>query len=170
MRDPGAMSDTAMGGWGRWNGFGNAPTPNSARERSSTRKSQYSPSWTWGGSFAHRERIASIDSRTIALRSVFPPTLKSSRSEERLPVPMPIWKRPRARWSNIAAWLATMAGCWRGRQNTPVPSLMLRVSPMRVARKTSGAVMGSVRALRCSPIQHSRKPSRSARRMVSRSS
>src|SRR6185503_15622625 len=83
---------------------------------------------------------------------------------------MPKMKRPCARWSNMAACAATSVGWLCDRFDVPLPSLMVVVAAISVARKMKLLVMFSQRSVRCSPTNASWKPSRSARMTVSRSS
>ena len=108
-----------------------------------------------------------MDSMTICGRSSAWPTSNISRSLTRPPGPMPMMKRPRQSWSNIAACAATVAGCSWGRLMTPVPKRIWVVRGIRVAKKMRGEVMRSLHDEKCSPTKASVKPSRSARTMAS---
>ena len=114
-------------------------------------------------------RIMSIDSSIIAIRSSSR-SLNISKSGGVAPGPMPNMKRPFDMWSNWATWPATIAGCWYGRQMTPVQSLIRSVSGMRAAISMSGDWMGSEGRAKCSPSHTSSNPTASAQRMTSMSS
>ena len=70
----------------------------------------------------------------------------------------------------MAAKPATTAGCCCGRLSTPVHRRTRSVSGMALAMNIKGEVIGSVIELKCSPIQTSSKPRRSAWITASRSS
>ena len=70
----------------------------------------------------------------------------------------------------MAAKPATTAGCCCGRLSTPVQSCTRSVNGIALAMNMSGEVTGSVMELKCSPIQTSSKPRRSASSTASRSS
>ena len=114
--------------------------------------------------------MVSIDSMTIWGRSSAWPTSNISMSLTRPPGPMPMMKRPRQRWSNMATCAATAAGWICGRLMTPVPNVICVVRGIRVAKKMSGEVMRSLHELKCSPTKASVNPRRSASTMASWSS
>src|SRR6267142_6164080 len=126
-------------------------------------------SMSYGGSRSQMARITSIASANSLLRSSSSRP-SASASERSAPGLTPKMKRPRDRWSNIAACEAICAGCECERFEVPVASLICSVACTSEARKMKLLVMFSDFSVRCSPTKASWKPSRSARMMVSRSS
>ena len=79
----------------------------------------------------------------------------TSASERSAPGLTPKMKRPRERWSNIAACEAMRAGCECDRLEVPVASLIRSVACTKVARKMKLLVTFSDFSVRCSPTKAS---------------
>ena len=75
----------------------------------------------------------------------------ASASDSSAPGLIPKRNRPFRRWSSIAACAAMTTGWACDRLVVPVPSLMFRVSEMRLAWKSIELVMFSAASVRCSP-------------------
>ena len=79
----------------------------------------------------------------------------ASASEANAPGLMPKMKRPLARWSNMAACEASSVGCECDKLDVPLPSLMVLVSGIKVARNNRLLVTFSALSVRCSPTNAS---------------